>query len=74
MQVKIEIDLDDAINVLHSSDRVELATKLAKDYLDSVELTQIALQEGEVSDILDQIDNDDIVDYLNQNGYKIVEE
>lgn len=73
MHVKIEIDLDDAINELHSSDRVELATKLAKDYLDSVELT-IALQEGEVSDILDQIDNDDIVDYLNQNGYKIVEE
>lgn len=74
MHVKIEIDLDDAINELHSSDKVELATKLAKDYLDSVELTQIALQEGEVSDILDQIDNDDIVDYLNQNGYKIVEE
>lgn len=74
MHVKIEIDLDDAINELNSSDRVELATKLAKDYLDSVELTQIALQEGEVSDILDQIDNDDIVDYLNQNGYKIVEE
>lgn len=74
MHVKIEIDLDDAINELHSSDRVELAKKLAKDYLDSVELTQIALQEGEVSDILDQIDNDDIVDYLNQNGYKIVEE
>lgn len=74
MQVKIEIDLDDAINELHYSDRAELATKLAKDYLDSVELTQIALQEGEVSDILDQIDNDDIVDYLSQNGYKIVEE
>lgn len=72
MKVKIEIDLDDAINELHSSDRTELATNLAKDYLDSVELTQIALQGGEVSDILDQIDDDDIIDYLNRNGYKIM--
>lgn len=74
MYTKIEIDIDDVIDNLSPSERTDLAKDMAGKYLDSVELTLMAVDNGEVNDILDTLDEEDIVKYLRSRGYKVEEE
>lgn len=74
MYTKIEVDVYDVIDTLSSSEKESLARDLAENYLDTVELTLIAVDSGEVDDILDTLDEEDIVKYLKSRGYKVEEE
>ena len=74
MYTKIEIDIDDIIDNLSPSERTDLAKDMAGKYLDSVELTLMAVDNGEVNDVLGTLDDEDIVKYLRTRGYKVEEE
>lgn len=74
MYTKIEVDVYDVIDTLSDSEKEDLARELAEKYLDTVELTLIAVDSGEVNDILDTPDEEDIVKYLRSRGYKVEEE
>lgn len=74
MYTKIEVDVYDVIDTLSGSEKESLARELAEKHLDTVELTLIAVDSGEVNDILDTLDEEDIVRYLRSRGYKVEEE
>lgn len=73
MYTKIEIDIDDIIDKMSPTDRTDLAKEMAGKYLDSVELTLMAVDNGEVNDVLGTLDDEDIVKYLRSRGYKVEE-
>lgn len=65
MNVKIEIDIDDAIKNLRLTERVHLSRKMIKDYLDMSEIIEAAEEAGyDENDILKEIDDDTIINYL----------
>ena len=75
MKAKIEIDIDDVIAGMSSIDVTQLAKDLSKDHLDIKEMIQVIHDAGySDNDILDEIDLDDVVRHLSNNGYKIVED
>lgn len=75
MKAKIEIDIDDVIAGISSIDVTQLAKDLSKDYLDIKEMIQVIHDAGySDNDILDEINLDDVVRHLSNNGHKIVED
>lgn len=75
MRTKVEIDIDDVIAGMSSIDVTQLAKDLSKGHLDIKEMIQVIHDAGySDNDILDEIDLDDVVRHLSDNGYKIVED
>ena len=68
MYTKVEIDIDDVLEGMSSTDRTELAIKLAKDNLDVEDMIEMMHDCGyEDVDILNCLDWDEIKRYVFSN-------
>lgn len=74
MYTTIEIDIDDAIKNLKVTERTELSKKMVKDNLDVSEIIEASKEAGyDENDLLEEIDNDIIINYLIKEGYTVIE-
>lgn len=74
MYTTIEIDIDDAIKNLKVTERTELSKKMVKDNLDVSEIIEASKEAGyDENDLLEEIDNDIIINYLIKEGYTVLE-
>lgn len=74
MLTTIEFNIEDAIENLKTTDKTELSKKMIKDNLDASEIIEAAKYAGyNENDLLEQIDDDIIINYLIKQGYTIEE-
>ena len=74
MLTTIEFNIEDAIENLKITDKTELSKKMIKDNLDASEIIEAAKYAGyNENDLLEQIDNGIIINYLIKQGYTIEE-
>lgn len=74
MNVKIEIDIDDAIKNLRLTERIHLSKMMIKENLDISDIIEASKEEGyDENDLLEEIDNDIIINYLIKEGYTVLE-
>lgn len=74
MHTTIEIDIEDAIKNLRLTEREHLSKKMVKDNLDVSGIIEAAKEAGyDEDDILKEIDDDTIINYLSKQGYTILE-
>lgn len=74
MNVKIEIDIDDAIKNLRLTEKIHLSKKMVKENLDISDIIEASKEAGyDENDILKEIDDDTIINYLSKQGYTILE-
>lgn len=65
MYTKIDIEVEEVINSLDFYDKIELIKDLSSNYLNCKELIDIAINNYSTEEVLDNIDDKDIVEYLN---------
>lgn len=74
MLTTIEFNIEDAIENLKTTDKTELLKKMIKDNLDASEIIEAAKYAGyNENDLLEQIDDCIIINYLIEQGYTIEE-
>lgn len=74
MNAKIDIDIEEAISGMNIVDRTKLSKMMVKDNLDISEIIEAAKEAGyNENDILKEIDDDTIINYLSKQGYTILE-
>ena len=74
MLTTIEFNIEDAIENLKITDKTELSKKMIKDNLDASEIIEAAKYAGyNENDLLEQIDDGIIINYLIKQGYTIKE-
>lgn len=74
MLTTIEFNIEDAIENLKITDKTELLKKMIKDNLDASEIIEAAKYAGyNENDLLEQIDDGIIINYLIKQGYTIEE-
>lgn len=74
MNAKIDIDIEEAISGMNIVDRTKLSKMMVKDNLDIYEIIEAAKEAGyNENDILKEIDDDTIINYLSKQGYTILE-
>lgn len=74
MYTTIQIDIEDAINNMKVTERTELSKKMVKDNLDVSEIIEASKEAGyDENDLLKEIDNDIIINYLIKEGYTVLE-
>lgn len=74
MTTTIEIDIEDAINNMKFTERTELSKKMIKDNLDVTKIIEASKEAGyDENDLLEEIDNDIIINYLIKEGYTVLE-
>lgn len=74
MLTTIEFNIEDAIENLKITDKTELSKKMIKDNLDASEIIEAAKYAGyNENDLLEQIDDGIIINYLIKQGYTIEE-
>lgn len=72
MLTTIEFNIEDAIENLKITDKTELSKKMIKDNLDASEIIETAKYAGyNENDLLEQIDDGIIINYLIKQGYII---
>lgn len=65
MYTKIDMEVEDVINSLDFYDKIELIKDLSSNYLKCKELIDIAINNYSTEEVLDNIDDKDIAEYLN---------
>lgn len=65
MFTKIDIDVEEVINNLDLYDKIELVKDLSINYLTCKEIIDLAINNYSTEEVLDNIDDKDIVEYLN---------
>ena len=65
MFTKIDIDVEEVINNLDLYDKIELVKDLSMNYLTCKEIIDLAINNYSTEEVLDNIDDKDIVEYLN---------
>lgn len=74
MIAKIDIDIEEAISGMNIVDRTKLSKMMVKDNLDISEIIEASKEAGyDENDILKEIDDDTIINYLSKQGYTILE-
>lgn len=74
MNAKIDIDIEEEISGMNIVDRTKLSKMMVKDNLDISEIIEAAKEAGyNENDILKEIDEDTIINYLSKQGYTILE-
>lgn len=72
-KVQIEIDAEEVLEKLDLTAMVELLKKLGKQYLDLGEILEIAREGYTDMDILKEMDIDDIIQHLKNEGYAVID-
>ena len=74
MLTTIEFNIEDAIENMKTTDKIELSKKMIKDNLDASEIIEAAKYAGyNENALLEQIDDGIIINYLIKQGYTIEE-
>lgn len=72
MIATIELDVDEIIDRMRITERTELTKKMVADNLDIGEILESAKKAGyDEYDLLGEINDDTIINYLEERGYKV---
>lgn len=72
MIATIELDVDEIIDRMKITERTELTKKMVADNLDIGEILESAEKAGyDEYDLLGEINDDTIINYLEERGYKV---
>lgn len=72
MIAEIELDVEEIIDKMRITERTELTKKMVVDNLDIGEILESAKKAGyDEYDLLDEINDDTIINYIEGRGYKV---